>query len=602
MKSRKISTKILGFFAALALFISAFIPALVMANVGGWSKGASIVPRNSTDFSSSQFRQSLDDLLSTGSNYVTLIIPYYQSNLWSHDLHPGWNTPTDQSLIDGINYAHSIGLNVKLKPHMETYGSDWRANINPTNRNAWFAAYGNMLNHYGRIAESHGVSDFVIGTELINMATSTSNPGNTSEWINLINNVRSVYGGKLTYSANWGGGFWNDEKNHIDFWPQLDYMGISAYWPLNTPTNDVDALRNEWSRIDQSELSPLMQRIGMPMVFTEVGYRSMDNARHIPWSWWDNNATNLTEQANLYEALISYWSGIANFNGMSLWGWSPDPNAGGLNDNQYTPQNKPAEEVMRQWFMQGTSGPTDPPPSLGMPNFSTSATASPSTVPVNTPTSITATIVNAGQNASSAIVDVEIYQNNTQVHQSFFENQNFTADSTRNYTFNWTPSQTGSYQVKIGVFSSGWTSLHTWNDSAATISVISEQPGTPTPPPPPPPTTDPEPPAPPPQTPPIAGQIDIWWPTDGSHVSGLQPFKAMVPNADINSYRMYWRVDGGQLNQMHTDHTDWPHKLAWVDLSPWKWQPAGNYTLEFVVHDLNGNQMATRSITIHVAN
>src|SRR4051812_14054957 len=80
------------------------------ASVGSWQRGASIVPTNNTDFSSGNFQQSLRNLKATGATYVDLVVPYYQSNVYSTDVQGGYNTPTDDSLGAGIDYAHSIGL------------------------------------------------------------------------------------------------------------------------------------------------------------------------------------------------------------------------------------------------------------------------------------------------------------------------------------------------------------------------------------------------------------------------------------------------------------------------------------------------------------
>src|SRR3989344_695948 len=80
--------------AMLSLYIA---PTGAEAAVSSWQKGASLYPTSSADFSSENFRQSLRDLRATNSNFVTLIIPYYQSNIHSTDIQRGWNTPTDQS-------------------------------------------------------------------------------------------------------------------------------------------------------------------------------------------------------------------------------------------------------------------------------------------------------------------------------------------------------------------------------------------------------------------------------------------------------------------------------------------------------------------------
>src|SRR3989344_44898 len=134
------------------------------AAVANWQKSVSIQPRWDGDFGTDTFRQSVAAAKTMNANMVTLIIPYYQSNIYSTDLARGWNTPTDESLISAIQYIHSLGLQVALKIHPESNDGQWRAMINPSNRDGWFAVYGNILNHYADIAQAHGVELFILGS------------------------------------------------------------------------------------------------------------------------------------------------------------------------------------------------------------------------------------------------------------------------------------------------------------------------------------------------------------------------------------------------------------------------------------------------------
>lgn len=91
--------------------------------------------------------------------------------------------------------------------------------------------------------------------------------------------------------------------------------------------------------------------------------------------------------------------------------------------------------------------------------------------------------------------------------------------------------------------------------------------------------------------------ISIWWPVDGAHVGGTQPFKALIDDLSVHQYDMYWQVDGDRLNAMHTDWADWPHKEATVDLSGWNWRGEGPYEVTFVAKR-NGRTVAER--TVHI--
>ena len=81
-----------------------------------------------------------------------------------------------------------------------------------------------------KIADSLGVEMLCIGTEWKSAVRERP-----QFWSNVIDSVRKVYQGKLTYAANW------DDYDDVPFWSKLDYIGVNAYWPLaktKTPTID----------------------------------------------------------------------------------------------------------------------------------------------------------------------------------------------------------------------------------------------------------------------------------------------------------------------------------------------------------------------------
>ena len=96
--------------------------------------------------------------------------------------------------------------------------------------------------------------------------------------------------------------------------------------------------------------------------------------------------------------------------------------------------------------------------------------------------------------------------------------------------------------------------------------------------------------------------IDVWWPVNGAAVNGTQPFKAVLEGVDVNSYYMFWEVDGGRYNVMPTNNQDSPHKEADVDLSGWNWESSGNYEVTFIAQDLQGQEITRTSVSIHVQN
>ncbi len=99
---------------------------------------------------------------------------------------------------------------------------------------------------------------------------------------------------------------------------------------------------------------------------------------------------------------------------------------------------------------------------------------------------------------------------------------------------------------------------------------------------------------------PTAYANDVWWPSNGATLSGTQPFKALLENRDVSTYRMFWQVDKGGLVEMASNYADWPHKEALVDLSGWTWRGKGPYTLNFVSKDLSGNTLAQKQVKIYI--
>ena len=83
-------------------------------------------------------------------------------------------------------------------------------------------------------------------------------------------------------------------------------------------------------------------------------------------------------------------------------------------------------------------------------------------------------------------------------------------------------------------------------------------------------------------------------------LSGTTPFKARLGTTPLESYKMFWQVDGGQLNSMYNSTTGGIHKEAYVKVRSWKWNGTGPYTVTFVAKDLTGTVLARHSVTIFV--
>jgi hypothetical protein len=136
----------------------------------------------------------------------------------------------------------------------------------------------------------------------------------------------------------------------------LDLLGLDGYFPL-TDRNDVTLadLVSAWTSNRYGEdLVATVQNFfnsrAKPVIFTELGYMSVDGANREPWNFALAGGYDPAEQRDCYEAALSVWSSQSSWmKGFFWWAWPvPAPQA---NDLDYNPRGKPAELVLRRWFI-----------------------------------------------------------------------------------------------------------------------------------------------------------------------------------------------------------------------------------------------------------
>jgi len=269
-----------------------------------------------------------------------------------------WWGESDSGLAATARLAREAGIRTLLKPHLwVTAGHGaWTGEIAMTSEEAWrawFASYGEFLLHYARLAESEGIEALCVGTELQGSTLSRE-----ADWRRLIAQVRTAYHGKLTYAANW-----NREFDQIRFWDALDFVGIQAYFPLaerDAPT--LAELQGGWAP-HLATIERVQRATGKPIVFTEIGYRSVPEGAIRPWEWPDRRdasvgaRSDLATQARAYEAFFRTFWELPWFAGAYFWKWYPETaHSEGPHTLDFTPQDKPAQEVMSSWF--GGTPPT----------------------------------------------------------------------------------------------------------------------------------------------------------------------------------------------------------------------------------------------------
>ncbi|MCH9647832.1 MAG: hypothetical protein K0U98_06305 [Deltaproteobacteria bacterium] len=253
---------------------------------------------------------------------------------------------TDEGLATTTRLARERGIKTLLKPHIWVRGK-WRGDIAMADEAAWkewFQNYETFLLHYARLAEGLKIEALCIGTEL--HRTVKEKP---DQWRRLIRAVRKVYSGQLTYAANW-----YQEFEDVSFWEELDFIGVQAYFPLRSqPGGTVAQLRDGWQQPLRA-LEAVSKKAGKPVLVTEVGYRSTSGASQKPWEWPQRGnpaPVDLVTQKRAYEAFFQEVWPQPWVAGVYWWKWYPGPSRSGKNDD-FTPQGKPAEGVMGEYFLQ----------------------------------------------------------------------------------------------------------------------------------------------------------------------------------------------------------------------------------------------------------
>ena len=291
----------------------------------------------------------------TESEWIA-IVPFAFTQLDSSNVSYDWENQWWSESIEGMtemtNYARTNQLKILLKPHVwitdfGNFGNNqWVGDYDAGSEEAWqeweieYEAY---ILQMAEFAESMQIEMFAVGTEY--KVAAVVRP---DFWRSLIGKVKTVYNGELTYSANW------DNYENIPFWEELDYIGVNSYFPLiETPNPTKDEIFNAWEATFNT-LKTFHIQHDRPILFTEFGYMSVD---YSAWRSWENEAEvdsrnlNLQAQANAFEALFERFWNEEWWAGGFIWKWQMDyPNAGGQENKFYTPENKPAEETIKNWY------------------------------------------------------------------------------------------------------------------------------------------------------------------------------------------------------------------------------------------------------------
>lgn len=291
-------------------------------------------------------RRRLGEIKALGASHVSLTVVWSMRDVRQNAIAPRpRRAPTDAELLWLMAQARALGLELMIFPIVEVERRkplEWRGTLRPDDWRRWWLSYRRFILHYARLAARGQADVYCVGSELV------STEGQRGRWAELIAEVRQVFSGALLYSANW------DHYAPVGHWDLVDMIGLTAYHQL-TPRRDASEqeLLASWVRL-RDELVAWARREQRRIVFTEVGYPSIDGGARFPWDYTQPARVDLEEQRRAFSAFVGAWSNVPELAGVFVWDWYGD---GGPRDRGYTPRGKPAQRVVEAWFERAARAP-----------------------------------------------------------------------------------------------------------------------------------------------------------------------------------------------------------------------------------------------------
>ena len=273
------------------------------------------------------------------------IMPYafcsQKNPIVRYNHHGQWWGETDEGVIQTILLAHRQHLSVMLKPHLWLDRGAYTGALTFETEDQWRQweeSYRDYALHFAKIADSMKVEIYCFATEL--GAAVNARP---KYWSALVDTLKKVYHGQLTYAANW------DDYTKFPFWNKLDYIGIDAYFPLSGEEDPgIEILKKGWEK-HVALLGAESRKYDKKVLFTEYGYRNANFTAAEPWKESESPENNAAQSA-AYEAFFQTFSTKQWFAGGYLWKWYVGNDRHHQRNPDFSPQNKPAEKILRDWY------------------------------------------------------------------------------------------------------------------------------------------------------------------------------------------------------------------------------------------------------------
>lgn len=310
-------------------------------------------------------RREVDHMAELNVGHVVLTPTVMQENSHTTRQYRDFEvTPNDYELYQIIEYMKSKGIEVTLRPMLETQDGSGRLQVwfQPDRERIpgrasdhwkrWFDSMILRSRHYAKIAADTGCARYGLDSELDRTIQQADG------WKACIAAVREVFSGTVTscHTTHCGLIDWEKQmENPNHWWRDLDELQMSCYevgadapgWSVEQMIEKLKPGRDRFRKIAEA--------YGKPISFGECGCTCSYGGAMSPSGWKGEGGYSPMEQANYLEAVLSVFWDEPWWAGVYWWKWdeqnvrpafSSDP----AGDKGFTVYGKPAGEVMKQWF------------------------------------------------------------------------------------------------------------------------------------------------------------------------------------------------------------------------------------------------------------
>lgn len=297
-----------------------------------------------TVMSDSEVKERLHRIKESGASHVSFLVFICQKGLDSN--YPGECHDFAgelQKKVRWAGFAKKEGLTFDIYPLAYSLNDKgdwvWRGLFKPTDVEKWFSNYGLLIQKITTQSSLLGASYQVVGSEMVSLHKYEN------RWTELAQRLKSKYKLPLMMNINWS-------EKFPKFWNEFDFIGVSAYFPVAKSANSsVKEMMASWKSI-KDRLLRQSRHYQKPLVFTEIGYSSVNASAVIPYDYnYSGRKVDMEEQRRAFEAFRRVWQDEKQLHHAIVWVTTAPGQLENLDqDKTYEPFNKPAIEEIKLFF------------------------------------------------------------------------------------------------------------------------------------------------------------------------------------------------------------------------------------------------------------